>query len=255
MGISTSSSIWTSSTSSSNFIQLYSSSSSSSAWTSSVTGSSTSSTKNSAGFLWELATLSRKEYCCTGAWGSSAGAAVVSSSIAWNSSGSSSVASMTGSSTGATTSGTSTAGASASSSICRNLGDSAATSSETSSASNSTRGAALSLTAEALILSRKVLSMGLGLTVPSSVTSPTVAWYSVSTVVPLGTLLKRLLTSSAFAWASPTSMRAEVLSAEPTKLPPVALTMIGSPSLKRAFSGTLEMKISPSSSMLYFSYP
>ena len=188
--------------------------------------------------------------------GSSAGAAVVSSSIAWNSSGSSSsVASMTGSSTGTTTSGTSTAGASASSSICRNLGDSAATSSGTSSASNSTWGAALSLTVEALILSRKVLSMGLGLTVPSSVTSPTVAWYSVSTVVPLGTLLKRLLTSSAFAWASPTSMRAEVLSAEPTKLPPVALTMIGSPSLKRAFSGTLEMKISPSSSMLYFSYP
>ena len=91
------------------------------------------------------------------------------------------------------------------------------------------------------------------MTVPSSVTSPTVAWYSVSTAVPLGTLLKRLLKSSALACASPTSKWTEVLSEEPTKLPPVALTRMGSPSLKSAFSGTLEMKISPSSSMLYFS--
>ena len=94
------------------------------------------------------------------------------------------------------------------------------------------------------------------MTVPSAVTSPTVAWYSVSTAVPRGTLLKRFLMSSALASASPTSKRAVVLSLEPTKLPAVALTMIGSPSLNMALSGTLDMNISPpSSSRLYFSYP
>ena len=40
---------------------------------------------------------------------------------------------------------------------------------------------------------------------------------------------------------------------EPMNAPLLALIIMGSPSLKRALSGTLEMKISVSSAMLYFS--
>ena len=150
--------------------------------------------------------------------------------------------------TGSISTGTSTGRSS--SSIWRNMGVSGVSASASETGSSAC--GAFS-TDEVLTLVRKDVSIGLGFTVPSAVISPTVAWYSFSTVVPLGTLLNRFLMSSALASASPTSNFTEVLSVPPTKPPPVALTYMGSPSLKKALSGTLEMKISLSSSMLYFS--
>ncbi len=111
---------------------------------------------------------------------------------------------------------------------------------------------ARALTDPLLILLRNPLSMGFGSMDPSSLILPMVARYSVSTDDPRLTLLNRLLKSS--ATGAEASMLATVCSgADPTNLPSVARMIWGSPSLNIAFSGTLEMKISLSSSMLYFS--
>ena len=106
------------------------------------------------------------------------------------------------------------------------------------------------------MLTRVILSRNPGLVTSMCppLLTPTTPTYVLDCWELSGTFLKRLLASSgAGSDSALTSLLVAKGSEDPTKLPSVALTSTGSPSLNRALSDSLEMKISLSSFMLYLS--